>query len=94
MGLALTWVGLATWEVVVVVNDGGGGGNEVGWWWWEEGTDESVVVERPAGFGHRQAAMSEGHTSHANGLQGPCAIEIYIYWVEFHVLPVFTLIGI
>ena len=89
--MALTWVGLATWEAVVVVNDGGGGGNEVGWWWWEEGTDESVVVERPAGFGHRRAALSEGHTS-CKRTQGPCAIDIYIYRVEFYVLAVFTLI--
>jgi len=51
-----------------------------------------VTVEPPAGFGHRRAALSEGHTP--NRLQGPCAIDIYIYWVEFYVLLLCTLIGI
>ena len=72
----------------------GGGGVGQRWWWWEEGTDESVIVEPPAGFGHQRATLSEGHTPHANRLQGPCAIEIYIYSVEFYVLSVFTLICI
>ena len=59
MGLALTWVGLATWEVVVVgtrLVGGGGGGKKV-----MNGWRLNHVVQ----FGHRRAVLSNGHTTHA-----------------------------